>query len=168
MGAGVLYQGQVLIESQFLAAENIPGGGPLGGYIETIRTGVEVKNAQNTVSFKPAFKLSCSPKEWILNATNLKSLAKVYGKNADEWLGKPVVLVVQNVNAFGEMKDAIRVDIALTKQAFAKFKARSKKAEPKQDAVPALDDDEAERALAAGALRAELEAKAEQREPGQD
>ena len=49
-------------------------------------------------------------KSLILNATNLKTIAKVFDSNfIEDWAGKKIVLTVKKIKAFGEFHDALRV-----------------------------------------------------------
>lgn len=49
-------------------------------------------------------------KPWILNTTNMKTIANVCGSNYfDEWVGKKIQLYVTLVSAFGTTTDAVRV-----------------------------------------------------------
>jgi len=49
-------------------------------------------------------------KPMVSNATNLKAIAKVTGsKFIEDWIGKAIIIRVQQVKAFGEMHDALRV-----------------------------------------------------------
>ena len=46
----------------------------------------------------------------ILNKTNCKTIAKIYGTNQiEDWAGKKITLFVASVRAFGETTDALRV-----------------------------------------------------------
>lgn len=46
-------------------------------------------------------------KIWTPNKTTLKKLAKVFGDDTDNWIGKPVKLIVIKQNVRGEMRDVI-------------------------------------------------------------
>lgn len=49
-------------------------------------------------------------KPMILNATNLKTIAKMYGNDYDQWIGKRVQIYVDHhVEAFGEIVDGLRI-----------------------------------------------------------
>lgn len=49
-------------------------------------------------------------KPMILNATNCKAIAKLYRTPyIEEWVGKQVVVRVQQVKAFGDVVDALRI-----------------------------------------------------------
>ena len=49
-------------------------------------------------------------KPMILNATNCKAISKLYGTAyIEEWAGKRIILRVQQIKAFGEVVDAVRI-----------------------------------------------------------
>jgi hypothetical protein len=48
-------------------------------------------------------------KALILNKTNAKTIAKMYGKNTRGWLGKPITLIATQCDFKGDMVDAVRV-----------------------------------------------------------
>lgn len=159
MACVATFDGEPLIESKYLAAVDL-GEEPQGHYIEAIKRKQKIKSARGTDT-KPTIVLKGVDKEWVLNTTNLNFMAEAYGSTkADQWIGYPVVLVAMSVmGSEGKMVPSIRVDPRLTKQAFAKFKARTDT--PKPMAVPSVEPDD-EAALAAGALEAERKANEQQ------
>ncbi len=55
-------------------------------------------------------------KPMILNATNKKRIAKLYGtKDSDKLAGKKVTIIIEKVKAFGKIHDALRVKEAIPK-----------------------------------------------------
>lgn len=66
---------------------------------------------------KPVIFLKGKEKGWILNKTNARSIAKIYGPELTNWLGKTVVIMATEVEARGEMVEAIRVNVELTRKA---------------------------------------------------
>ena len=48
-------------------------------------------------------------KPLILNVTNSKSIAKLYGPYIEEWAGKEITLYASMTKAFGEMVECLRV-----------------------------------------------------------
>lgn len=46
----------------------------------------------------------------LLNKTNAKTVAKLYGDESDGWVGHPITLFPTVVQAFGEQADAVRVE----------------------------------------------------------
>ncbi len=49
-------------------------------------------------------------KQLVLNKTNSRSLADMYGEDTDEWIGKSLKLVTARVDFQGRRVDAIRID----------------------------------------------------------
>lgn len=71
-------------------------------------------------------------KEMVLNKTNAATIAKLYGDDTDDWIGKKIELYTMDVESFGEMVGAIRI----------KTKAPKGTAAPvPTPQVPAGDDD---------------------------
>lgn len=56
-----------------------------------------------TLSFKE------TDKRLILNKTNARTIAKLFGGETDGWLGKPIELYSEAIKAFGQMHNAVRV-----------------------------------------------------------
>ena len=49
-------------------------------------------------------------KPMILNTTNSKTIAKLFGSNyVEDWIGKPIQIGVETVRAYGDIVDALRV-----------------------------------------------------------
>ena len=77
--------------------------------IESVR-GDELTGHRGRKSKKPHVKFAGLDKRLALNKTNGKAIAKMYGKNADEWAGKFVALFVTTTeNPDGEQVDCIRI-----------------------------------------------------------
>lgn len=72
---------------------------------ETV-TGPEGKQSEETVVHFTQSHL----KPLILNTTNAKTISKVLGTPyIEEWAGKSIIMGVQEVRAFGDLVDAVRV-----------------------------------------------------------
>lgn len=48
-------------------------------------------------------------KPMVLNKTNCKTLAKLYGPQIEDWVGKAIIIKAEQVKAFGEVVDALRI-----------------------------------------------------------
>lgn len=48
-------------------------------------------------------------KPFILNATNSKTIAKLYGPYIEDWAGKPIILYASTTNLAGEPVECLRV-----------------------------------------------------------
>lgn len=110
----VTFKGKALIPSKYLEAIDLQGK-RIPVTIESIGH-VKLKRDNNQEDTKPLFMLRGKEKGWVLNSTNLESIAEVYGHEADTWIGKTVVIYGTKVRAFGETKLAIRVDIDETQK----------------------------------------------------
>jgi hypothetical protein len=48
-------------------------------------------------------------KPMIMNKTNLKTIAKLYGSYIEDWAGKRITVYVEKVKAFGDLVEALRI-----------------------------------------------------------
>lgn len=118
-------------------------------------TGVTLKELEredNTKETRGLISIAESPKQWILNVTNVKCLIAMFGRETDKWLGKKVTLYPAP-NEMSESGVAIRVrgspdlakDITFTlKLARKKPKSITMKATGKNGsaaAAPVTDDE---------------------------
>jgi hypothetical protein len=71
-----------------------------------------------------------------LNVTNSRAIGNIYGEDYEEWTGEAVVLFPTKVDFNGQMKDAIRVDEAATRE-ILQAKLREVRAAAKKPATPA-------------------------------
>jgi hypothetical protein len=134
----VTYQGKAMIPSKYIEALDLQGK-RVPVVIESIGY-VELKGngkSDDAQERKPLFKLRGKEKGWVLNTTNLESIAEVYGHEAEKWIGRTVVIYGTKVRAFGETKLSIRVDIDAT-QARAEAE-KGGKAAPANGAEPSHD-----------------------------
>jgi len=81
-------------------------GKPTEAVIEALRE--EDVQTEDGLEKKPVLHLK-GLKPLILNVTNWKSIAKQFGDDSTKWPGKTIRLVVVEVDAFGEVKPAVRV-----------------------------------------------------------
>jgi hypothetical protein len=144
----VTFKGKPLIPSKYLAAEDLQGK-RVPVVIESVHERAKLKTEKGDDDDKPLFRLRDKKKGWVLNTTNLESIAEVYGHAAEEWVGKTVVIYATKVRAFGESWLALRVDEQATQQAAERAKngqqatAKPKQAEPAHNAETGeVSDDE--------------------------
>ena len=116
----VTLNGKALIPSKYLEALDLGKS-----RVPVIIDGIEFAKMRGDEGDerKPLFRLRGKEKGWVLNTTNLNSIAEVYGPKAEAWIGKTVVIYGTKVEAFGEIKLAIRVDIDATQAAADKAKS---------------------------------------------
>ena len=99
------------------------------------RTGREVR--------KVAVTFAGAKKRLLLNATNAKSLAKLFGPETDAWSGRGVALRAENVTAFGQSYCVVRVAGAATVKLHKPAETQPAPAPAAADLyVPAAADDD--------------------------
>jgi hypothetical protein len=76
--------------------------------IEKVFPGV-LKGDKGRESKKPMVKFVGKDKKLALNKTNGKTIAKLYGKETDEWAGKLITIYPTTTEFGGETVDCIRV-----------------------------------------------------------
>lgn len=69
----------------------------------------EVANTTGTKTLCFVAYFTESNKPMVLNKTNCKTIAKLYGANVEGWIGKRIIIKSEQVKAFGELVDALRV-----------------------------------------------------------
>lgn len=148
----------LLFPSNYVKAADLKGKS-VPVVIERIVPREELVMAGNKKDYKPVVFLRGKEKGWVLNKTNAKSIAKVYGNEITAWLGKTVVIMMAMVENRGDMVEAIRVNVALTRKAATGMKPQP--AQPEQPPPPDDDEQLIEQQLADAAR------EAEQREPGE-
>lgn len=70
---------------------------------EKLRNNAGKEEAKEVLYFKE------SQKGFVLNKTNAKRIAQLYGKTTGAWAGKQITLYTEKVQAFGESHNALRV-----------------------------------------------------------
>lgn len=69
----------------------------------------EVENRDGQVEMKPVLYFKGQRRGLILNVTNSKTIANLYGDETDAWKGMPIVLFSAMVDAWGETVASIRM-----------------------------------------------------------
>ncbi len=85
--------------------------------IEAINPEEELVMTGGKKDVKPCLRLRGKQKAFVLNKTNARAIAAVYGTNPNDWIGKAIVIAPRMVEAHGKMVEAIRVDEKATRQA---------------------------------------------------
>lgn len=114
----------LLFPSKYAKAADLRGATVIV-VIERIDPREKLMMAGGKTDTKPVIYLKGKEKGWILNKTNARSIAKVYGNEVMEWIGKPVAIYSASVEARGEMVDAIRVNVDATRKAATKGGAKT-------------------------------------------
>jgi hypothetical protein len=76
--------------------------------IETVVAG-ELTGEKGRKSKKPIVKFKGREKKFAVNKTNGKAIARLYGKNTDDWIGKFITLYPTETEYGDEVRDCIRV-----------------------------------------------------------
>lgn len=76
--------------------------------IEKVYAG-ELMGEKGRKSKKPMIKFVGKEKKLALNKTNGKTIAKLYGKDTDEWVGKWITFYPTTTDFGGETVDCIRI-----------------------------------------------------------
>lgn len=94
--------------SNYLKTADVSGNGEtyvMSTVIKEKFTDPETKETEE----KPVLSFEDTEKSLILNKTNWKRIAKIYGDNSEAWRGQKIKLRLESVESFGETVDAIRV-----------------------------------------------------------
>jgi len=73
------------------------------------RTGQEKVHGTDGDEMRPAVYFKGAKKAMVLNKTNAKAIAALYGNDVEGWIGKRITLTSAMVSAFGETTEAVRV-----------------------------------------------------------
>ena len=92
--------------SKYLKAEDLEGANVTVTIEEVNREEVgPKKESKLVISFANTLK------KMVLNKTNAATIAKLYGEETDEWLGKRIILYSKDTEFQGEMVLALRVSL---------------------------------------------------------
>ena len=102
-----------ILEHESVASEWLSGIDLAGRTVTVVITGVEEVAVPEPRTGKTLRKVAVAfrgaRKRLLLNATNAKALAKLFGLETDAWAGKGVLLAAENVRAFGGEHCVVRV-----------------------------------------------------------
>jgi hypothetical protein len=89
---------------------------PDGVVVVIDRVQVETLKSARGEDRKPVAYFRGKKKGMVLNKTNCKTIAQLYGENADAWKGQPIELFSTTVQAGGETVPCIRVRSRVPRQ----------------------------------------------------
>lgn len=96
-----------MFDSEYLGAWDIPEG--KDATVTIVKVAAEVlKNAKGSDK-KPCCSLAETDKRLVLNKTNCRAIAALYGNDTAAWVGKRVALYRTTVQVGPEVKECIRV-----------------------------------------------------------
>lgn len=105
-----------LINPDYLGAYSLPPGEDLTVVIDWVANeqvaGTGGKKEECTVAH-----LKGDVKPFILNVTNSKSIAKLYGPYIEDWAGQPVTLFATTTKFGGEVVECVRIRPTVTQRA---------------------------------------------------
>lgn len=97
-----------LQDNHYLGAYAIPEGQDLTVVIESVARELIDASEGHTEDACVA-RLAGGHLPWIVNITNAKSIARLYGEYIEDWAGKTVTLYKDQTKLDGEIVDCIRV-----------------------------------------------------------
>jgi len=107
-----------ILEHESVASEWLSGIDLNGRTVTVVIAGVEEVSVPEPRTGRAVRKVAVAfrgaRKRLLLNATNAKALAKLFGLETDAWTGKGVTLAPENVRAFGGEHCVVRVAGAAT------------------------------------------------------
>ncbi len=97
-----------MFPSRFLRATDLPRG----QFIRATIASVEVESVdQDTGEAKPVLRFAGKSKGLVLNQVNAATLSQAYGDDPDAWIGRPLLMFVDNALFKGRPVPAIRMKI---------------------------------------------------------
>jgi len=109
----------VLFPSNYISGDLLRGRS-ITITIEEIKPRAPVKMLGGKTEEKVVVCMAGKDKRWILNKTNARLLAGLFGPETTGWVGKTVVLRGELVRFGKDMVDGIRVDVDATRKLGAK------------------------------------------------
>lgn len=94
-------------KSQLLGSHNLNTGEELVATIVGVSV-EEIKDQNGKAERVPVLKFEKAP-PMVLNITNTRTIASLYGERYDQWQGRSIQLFSTTVKAFGEEMTALRV-----------------------------------------------------------
>ena len=96
-----------LMNPEFLGAYSLPEGEDLVVTIDLVENR-EIVGAQGKKEICTVAHLA-NEKPMILNATNCKTLAKLFGKHIEDWAGQPMTLYATTTKFGGDTVECLRI-----------------------------------------------------------
>jgi len=120
--------------SKYVTAADLQGR-PFTLTIKTV-TLEEMVTHDNKKVQKPVVWFTNAQKGFVINVTNARTIAALYGDDTEGWTGKRITIYPTQVRAFGQMQEALRVREEIPAQPKSATKA------PQVEEPSGLDDDE--------------------------
>lgn len=103
-----------LINPDYIGAYALPPG--MDMTVEIVSVGVEKVTVSGGKKEEHTVVRLKGQKPWILNATNSKSIARLYGPYIEDWAGKRVTLYASTAKLAGETVECLRVRREVTEK----------------------------------------------------
>ena len=103
----------LLFPSKYLKAADLQGK-HVTVTIERINPRESLQMTKGRKEKKPVVYLKGKEKAWVLNKTNAKAIAKAWGTEINNWVGKQVVIMPTTTEFGGDTVDCLRVDVRAT------------------------------------------------------
>lgn len=103
---------RLLFPSKYVAACDLKGDTTVT--IESLK--INQLETENGPEDRPVMRFRKHTKGMVLNKTNAKKIAKLYGPETNDWVGQRIILFPTTCEAFGDTVECIRVRMRLPKQ----------------------------------------------------
>lgn len=103
----VTLRGELLHPSDFVAAVELKGRDVTVTITKVEKESLKMKGGISEV--KPVLSFKESPRKLVLNRTNADSIAHLYGTEAEDWVGKRIIIYPTTTQCGRENVDCIRV-----------------------------------------------------------
>lgn len=97
-----------MFDSKYIGAWDLPPGKDVVVEIEGVAA-EKLKNATGPAETKPVVKLVGIDRGFVLNKTNARAIASLYGNETSKWAGKKIAIYATTTQVGPELKDCIRV-----------------------------------------------------------
>lgn len=99
-----------MFDNRFLGSWDLEGVESAKMEISEIKI-EDVQSTSGKTEKKPVVYFSNvkSGKGMVMNRTNARAIAKMYGNDTSKWVGKKITVAVRDVSAFGQTTEALRV-----------------------------------------------------------
>ena len=97
-----------LMDKTYLGSYELPEGKDIVVVIDHCE-GAKIKGTTGEEKKAPILFFQGKKKPMVLNSTNSKTIAKLYGRHIESWAGKPIAIYATQTLAFGETVECIRV-----------------------------------------------------------
>ena len=94
-------------DSEFVGSWDLPPGRDVVLEIASVQAD-KVKGVRGEQK-KPSVTFTKGTKKLLLNSTNARTIAAMYGVYTEKWIGKSIALYATSTEAFGETVECIRV-----------------------------------------------------------